>query len=66
MVIFFFGQAVYAEYNLPKSQQSPCAQLRCGILLPRVETGRYRGLSEEERICNHCELNEVEDEINFI
>ena len=31
-----------------------------------VETGRYRGVDEESRICEYCHLNEVEDEVHFI
>ncbi len=27
------------------------AQLRCGILPLHIESGRYRGVTEEERIC---------------
>ena len=53
-------------YNLPKSQRSLCAQIRCGILPLHIETGRYRGLTEEDRLCEYCELGEVEDEIHFI
>ncbi len=41
-------------------------QLRCGILPLHAETGRYRGVPEDEGICEYCELNEVENEICFI
>ncbi len=53
-------------YNLPKSQRSLCAQIRCGILPFHIETGRYRGVAEDDRICEYCVLNEVENEIHFI
>ena len=52
----------YVSFNLPKSQRSLCAQLRGGILPLNIETGRFRGLAEEERICEHCDLEVVEDE----
>ena len=29
-------------------------------------TGRYRGLGEEDRMCEYCDLGEVENEIHFI
>ena len=45
---------------------SHLAQFRYGILLLRVETGRYVGLNVNERICNLCNMNETEDEIHFL
>ena len=42
------------------------AQFRCGILPLRVETGRFVGLKLDQRTCQLCDLNEVEDEIHFI
>ena len=36
-------------------------------MLPlRIETGRYRGEPIPDRICNLCDLNEVEDELHFL
>ena len=31
-----------------------------------METGRYAGLSVQDRLCNICNLNETEDEIHFL
>ena len=31
-----------------------------------IETGRYDGRERQERICNKCDLNEVEDEYHFV
>lgn len=56
----------YISFNLPKSQRSLCAQLRCGILPLSIETGRYRGSPEEDRICEYCDLHEVENEFHFV
>ena len=53
------------------------AQFRCGILLLRIElgryqnvkdniTGRYRKLKPEERLCAICNGQYVEDEIHFL
>ena len=56
----------YLLSNLTKLERSHFAQFRCGILPLRVETGRYAGLSVQDRLCNICNLNETEDEIHFL
>lgn len=55
----------YVTLLLPKSLRSFVAQLRCGVLPLRVETGRFRNLPVEDRLCIFCDLNEVETEIHF-
>ena len=44
------------------------AQLICGILPLRIETGRYacNYISENERLCLFCNCNEVENEVHFL
>ena len=42
------------------------AQLRTGILLLSIETGRYYRIALENRICLLCYLNKIEDEIHII
>ena len=37
------------------------AKLRGGTVELRIETGRWRGLERQERICKCCESGEVED-----
>ena len=32
----------------------------------RIETGRYKGENVEDRICEFCNQNAIEDEIHFI
>ncbi|VDI50203.1 Hypothetical predicted protein [Mytilus galloprovincialis] len=59
-------QESYVKLNLSKSQRSCVAQLRCGILPLRIETGRYIGEQREERICNFCTENSIEDESHFV
>ena len=61
-----FGTEKYLFSNLSKSERSHLAQFRCGILPLRLETGRFVGLSVEERICNLCNINETEDELHFL
>ena len=52
--------------NIPKFQRSILAQFRCWILPIRVETGRYKGESLEDRLCNFCSKDEIEDEYHFL
>ena len=48
----------YVLYNM--------AQFRFGILSLNIETRRFRNQPIEQRICNQCELNEIEDEFHFL
>ena len=56
----------YVKFNLTGAQRSFMAQLRFGILPIQVETGRFRNVKLEERICTLCQLNEVEEEYHFL
>ena len=42
------------------------AQIRLGILPICIETGRFRNLDVNERICEVCNIDLVEDEFHFI
>ena len=61
-----FGTENYVQYYLPKKKRSLCAQIRSGILPLHIETGRWAGIDEEDRICSFCVLDEIENEIHFI
>ena len=56
----------FVKYNLTPSQRSITAQFRAGILPLQVETGRFRNVKYEERICLICDLQKVEDEMHFM
>ena len=56
----------YVKAYLPKQERSFLAQLRCGVLPLRIETGRFSGLKPEERVCLLCDSGEIEDEKHFI
>ena len=45
-----------------RKQRSLFAKTRMGTLPLKVETGRYRGIPRDERICVSCNLGVVEDE----
>jgi hypothetical protein len=51
--------------NNPK-HRGLLAKGRMGTLPIRVETGRYRGIAREERICQHCDGHAVEDEVHLL
>ena len=56
----------YVKAILPKQERSFLAQLCCGVLPLRVETGRFLGLNPEKRICQVWDSGKIEDEKCFI
>lgn len=56
----------YVKYYMHKRRRSLLAQFRLGILPLRIETGRYSNTPADERICQMCNLNSVEDEYHFV
>ncbi len=42
------------------------SQIRFGILPLHIETGRFRGTELEERACQICNSQSIEDEFHFI
>ena len=56
----------YVKAYLPKHERSFLAQLRCGVLPLRIETGRFSGHKPEERVCQLCGSGDIEDEKHFI
>ncbi len=51
---------------MSRQQRSFIAQLRLRILPIHIETGRFRGTQLDDRICQLCDTQEVEDEIHFV
>jgi len=56
----------YVKYCYNRQNRSLMAQLRCGILPLRIETGRFCGLAVEDRLCEICKSGKIEDEIHFV
>ncbi len=56
----------YVKYCISRRERSLLAQLRIGILPLHIETGRFRGLDLEDRTCQICNTQEIEDELHFI
>ena len=55
----------YVKCHMKKAERSLLAQLRSGTLGLKMETGRFVGISINERICDMCSL-EIENEIHFV
>ncbi len=51
---------------LNKRHRSALAKFRCGVAPLRLETGRNLGEHESARICQLCNLNEIESEEHVI
>ena len=56
----------YVSMNLSSIEQSYLAQLRLGILPMEIETGRYKSVTIDNRICKLFNLNLVEDEKHIL
>ena len=56
----------YVLSTLSKTERSHLAQFRCGILPIRIETGRYIGLTVNDRTCQICYSDETEDKMHFL
>jgi hypothetical protein len=61
-----FGTEKYLKINLDRSERSFTAQLRLGILPIKIETGRFTRTPVNERLCQLCNSNIVEDENHFL
>ena len=56
----------YLLINLSRKERNLMAQLRCGILPLRIETGRYTRKSPDQRLCKLCDDAAIEDEKRFV
>jgi hypothetical protein len=60
-----FSTESYVERNLKRSERSVMAQFRSGILPLRIETGRFVGEPEYQRICKLSDSGQVENSLTF-
>ncbi len=56
---------MYVKYCSFRKRRSLLAQFRLGILLLHIETGRFRNMKLEERLCCICNTNVIEYEQHF-
>ncbi len=61
-----FEMEKYVTHNLTRCERSYLAQFRLGILGIRIETGRFVNEMVEDRKCQICNNNNIEDEIHFL
>ena len=55
----------YVTANISRYERSILAKIRSGTLPLEVETGRYRQVPLDERICKLCQAS-IENEIHFL
>ena len=58
--------ASYVKFNLTISQRSVLAKMRTGTFPLNIETGRYRGIAVENRLCELCDGHQIENEKHFV
>ena len=52
--------------NLPVHKRKLFTQLRISAHALNIETGRYKGLQADRRVCNQCPGNLMENEEHFM
>jgi hypothetical protein len=60
------GQEDFIKTTLSRVARSILFRLRSGVLPLKIETGRFRSVPSDKRICELCNLNEIENEIHFV
>eukprot|EP00732_Lithocolla_globosa_P002453 Lithocolla_globosa_v1_NODE_1612_length_2444_cov_4.514417.p1 type:complete len:535 gc:universal NODE_1612_length_2444_cov_4.514417:2019-415(-) len=61
-----FNTEKYLSLLSHRGHRSVYAMLRCGTHGLTIETGRYTGIAEKDRICPCCNLGEIENEFHFV
>ncbi len=61
-----FGTEKYLQLDLGRYDKCLLSQFRYGILPLEIETGRYKNLTREQRLCTLCNDGSVEDQIHFV
>ena len=56
----------YVSSFISRKYRSLLAQIRLGILPLRIETGRAQGILVDNRLCEFCSTDEIEDEKHFL
>lgn len=54
-----FGAELSVTSHLSRIQRSLVAPLRSGIFALAIEVSRFTNISEENRLCEHCDLDKV-------
>ena len=62
----FFGLEKYLSLIKNEDIRACLTKFRLSAHKLRIERGRYLNIKPEERICEHCNLNAIEDEKHFV
>ena len=60
-----YGASKHVTANLNKCCHSLISQLRCGVLMIEIESGRFRHVPRDERTCKLCKT-EIETAYHFL
>ncbi len=61
-----FSVEHYVRNIMSKKYRSTFPKFRCGVAPIRIETGKYEGMEEKDRICLLCDHNIIESECHVI
>ncbi len=61
-----FSVEHYVRNIMSKKYRSAFEKFRCGVAPIRIETSRYEGMEENDRICLLCDHNMIESECHVI
>ena len=61
-----FEPEPYVLSNISRQRRFLVAQIRLGILPIKIETGSFRSLPVQQRLCELCEMHKAENEIHFL
>ena len=66
VVLSRYAPAEYVKRPLQRPHRAALARLRSGTLRIAIETGRYRRVDVEDRLCQQCDIREVENARHFV
>ena len=58
--------STYLTSCMNRYERSLLAKFRSGILQLKIETGRFNQTKLEERVCECCNVGQIEDELHFL
>jgi hypothetical protein len=61
-----FTTEEYVQYCNSRTKRSFLAQFRSGTLPLAIETGRFKNLKPEDRVCELCNCGDTESEFHFL
>ena len=61
-----YSPSVYLDLTRKNPSRKTLVKLRISSHKLRIETGRYDNIPRDERLCNLCNCNRIEDETHFL